>query len=48
MLYFIAFTAIALMGAGKISVADKPGLGFTLNEDAVCRAEEAYNKKKGL
>ena len=34
--------------AGKILVTDKPGLGFTLNEDAVCRAEEAYNKKKGL
>ena len=34
--------------AGKISVMDKPGLGFTLNVDAVCRAEEAYNKKKGL
>ena len=34
--------------AGKILVTDKPGFGFTLNEDAVCRAEEAYNKKKGL
>ena len=34
--------------AGKISVMNKPGLGFILNEDAVNRAAEAYNKKKGL
>ena len=34
--------------AGKISVMDKPGLGFILNEDAVGRAAESYQKKNCL
>lgn len=34
--------------AGKISIIDKPGLGFILNEDAVGRAAEAYRNKKSL
>ena len=34
--------------AGKISVMDKPGLGFILNEDAVGRAAESYKKKNCL
>ncbi len=34
--------------AGKISVMSAPGLGFTLNQDAVGRAAEAYDKKKAL
>ena len=34
--------------AGKIPVMSAPGLGFTLNEDAVGRAAEAYGKKNGL
>ncbi|HAD28410.1 MAG TPA: hypothetical protein DCF96_07080 [Rhodobacteraceae bacterium] len=33
---------------GKIPVMSAPGLGFTLNEDAVGRAAEAYGKKNGL
>ena len=33
---------------GKIAVMSGPGLGFALNEDAVCRAAEAYSKKNGL
>jgi L-alanine-DL-glutamate epimerase-like enolase superfamily enzyme len=33
---------------GKIPVMSAPGLGFTLNEDAVGRAAEAYDKKNGL
>jgi len=34
--------------AGKIAVMSGPGLGFSLNEDAVGRAAEAYSKKNGL
>lgn len=34
--------------AGKIPVMSEPGLGFTLNEDAVGRAAEAYAGQKGL
>ena len=44
----IVETSDLMPRAGKILVMDKPGLGFTLNEYAVCCAEEAYNKKKGL
>ncbi|OED42877.1 hypothetical protein AB833_05250 [Chromatiales bacterium (ex Bugula neritina AB1)] len=33
--------------AGKIPVMSGPGLGFILNEDAVGRAAEAYDNKKG-
>lgn len=32
--------------AGKISVMSGPGLGFILNEDAVARSAEAYDKTK--
>jgi L-alanine-DL-glutamate epimerase-like enolase superfamily enzyme len=32
--------------SGKVSVMSAPGLGFTLNQDAVGRAAEAYDKKK--
>ena len=32
--------------AGKIPVMSGPGLGFTLNEDAVGRAMEAYGKRR--
>ena len=31
--------------AGKISVMPEPGLGFTLNKDAVGRAADAYNNQ---
>ena len=34
--------------AGKITVMSGPGLGFSLNEDAVGRAAEAYSRKNGL
>ena len=34
--------------AGKIAVMSGPGLGFSLNEDAVGRAAEAYSRKNGL
>ena len=34
--------------AGKIPVMSTPGLGFTLNMDAVGRAAEAYAKKNAL
>ncbi len=34
--------------AGRIPVMSGPGLGFTLNEDAVSRAAEAYDKQRGL
>ncbi|WP_171181081.1 mandelate racemase/muconate lactonizing enzyme family protein [Ruegeria sp. HKCCD8929] len=33
---------------GKIAVMSGPGLGFSLNEDAVGRAAEAYSKKNGM
>jgi len=34
--------------AGKISVMSGPGLGFSLNKDAVARAAEAYSNKNYL
>ena len=34
--------------AGKIPVMSNSGLGFTLNEDAVGRASEAFCKKNGM
>ena len=34
--------------AGKITVMSGPGLGFSLNEDAVGRAAEAYSRKNSL
>ena len=32
--------------AGKIPVMSGPGLGFTLNEDAISRASEAYSTRQ--